>query len=117
MEVKAVSNLNRTNISTSNLTADFVSDVIDFRDMPIGSLQAVWNGANAADGYFEVYSSNFRELATFDNVRGSKEEVKVADGSRVWNLGLIGFRSALVKWIHGSNTAGTCLVVAMGKKT
>jgi hypothetical protein len=93
------------------------SDIIDFRDMPIGSLQAVWGGVDAADGYFEAYASNFTEESTFDTIKGSKQIVTTAAGSRVWNLGLIGFRYAVVKWFPGSVTAGSCLIVALGKKT
>jgi hypothetical protein len=119
MSVKPCANVNRTvikEVSPNNMASDFTSDIIDFRDMKVGSLQVLWEGANQTDGYFQVFTSDFSEPDTFDDMDGSREDVLTAKNSRVFNLGVLGFRYALVKWFHGSVTTGKCQIVAVGKK-
>lgn len=121
--VLKATNTNRTVIKTlvdNNMSTSFSSSIIDFHDMPIGYLQAVWQdvaGYGQDSGYFEAFASGFRNFSTFDYIRGSMEGVETEAGSRMWNLGVIGYRYAYVKFTPVNITAGTCIIVASGKKT
>jgi len=121
--VLKATNTNRTVIKSEvdgNMSSSFSSSIIDFHDMPIGYLQAVWKdvvGFGPDSGYFEAFASGFRNFNTFDYIRGSLERIEVADGARMWNLGVIGYRYAYVKFSPVNITDGTCTIIASGKKT
>jgi hypothetical protein len=106
-----------------SLAADFTSQVIDFHEMPMGSIQAVWRGASGAplDGTFRIYVSNLPELETFDPegclVAGAEFTVHNATGSRIWIRERIGFRYALVRYTAGNMSDGVVDLVAIAKRS
>lgn len=117
-------NCNRTYAAKDqSLAADFVSDVIDFKDMPIGSIQARWTGVLTPGGTFKTYVSNFPDVASFDPLGTELDcgtiTLDRAAGSTIilLNRDRIAFRYALVRYTAGSTTAGTVDLVAIGKKT
>jgi hypothetical protein len=104
------------------LASSFNSLVIDFKDMPLGSIQFIWSGIiGTIDGTFKIYASNRPEVATFDpdgtEIDGSSFVPHNASGSRIWIRDRIGFRYALVRWTPNGVTAGTVDIIAMGKKS
>lgn len=106
-----------------SLGADFESLVIDFKDMPIGSIQARWSGATTPGGTFKTYVSNFPDVASFDPL-GTELDcgtilVDRAAGSTILllNRDRVAFRYALVRYTAGSTVGGTVDLVAIGKKT
>lgn len=108
-------------LEASNMASSFTSLVIDFSDMPIGCLQAIWQGVSydgdPAGANFKIKASCYRNLDTFDYVRGSLEDVTGENGARMWNLGVIGYRYALVEFTKGNILDGSCIIVASGKKS
>ena len=116
-------NCNRTYAAKDkSLAADFVSDVIDFKDMCHGSIHARWYGATGAlDGTFRIYASDFPDVASFDPngtlIDGAVFAIhSLGDGSRIWIRDRLSFRYALVRYSSGTVSGGTVDVVAIGKK-
>lgn len=104
-----------------SLGADFVSHIIDFRDMPMGSIQMLWSGAVALSGTFRIYSSNIPEVSAFDpagtELENSSFALHAASGSRMWIRHRLAFRYALVRYTANGETGGTVDIVALGKKS
>ena len=105
-----------------SLATAFASSVIDFKDMPLGSIHIFWSGiVGDLDGVFKVYASNVPDLSSFDvdgtEIDGASIVPHNASGSRIWIRDRIGFRYALVRWTPNSITAGTGDIIAIGKKT
>ncbi len=121
--VVRATNTNRAVIKVQeagNMSESWTSTIIDFHDMPTGYLQVYWEGAvsfGQENGYFEAYSSAFRNVATFSRIKGSRQMIQREQGAHSWNLGVIGFRYAFIKYVKGSITDGACIGVAVGKKT
>lgn len=97
----------------------FNSEVIDFKDMPMGSVQIRWTGATGVlNGTFKVHASNFPEDATFDgNDLAPSFPLDASTGSPIWIRERIGFRYAQVRFTPGGVTGGLCDIVAIGKKS
>lgn len=105
-----------------SLGADFVSHIIDFRDMPMGSIQIVWQGAGGAmDGEFTIHASNLPEESSFDEdgcvIECSEMTLGKASGSRIWIRDRLAFRYALVRYKANGTVGGTVEVIALGKKS
>lgn len=107
-----------------SLAAGFDSTVIDFKDMPLGSIHIFWSsvvGATPYTGAFKIYGSNRPEVSSFDLdgtlIDGAEITPHNANGSRLWIRERIGFRYALIRWTPGNVTSGTCDIIAIGKKT
>jgi len=107
------------------MATDFISDIIDWKEMPIGSIHAKWDANNALDGKIIVEASDVPIDDWFDEIQIceiNNEYVMSDDGTRgkkktkMFNLGVIGYRYSRVKFSHGTNTAGTISIVALGKK-
>jgi len=68
-----------------------------------------------------VYASNWPDAATFAKL-DCGAHVMDEDGStgnektQMFNLGYLGYRYSLVKYLKGSNTQGTLTIIALGKK-
>ena len=103
------------------LDADFDSLVIDFKEMPMGSIQTIWRAAVGSGGLFNVYASNLPDVASFDPegslIDGSEWTVHNADGGRIWIRDRLAFRYALMRYTAGSMTAGNVDIIAIGKRT
>lgn len=116
-------NINRSYAAKAqSLAADFTSAVIDFRDMPMGSIQAKWAGVTGTlTGTFVVLASNFPEVDSFDpegcRIDGAEWTIHAANGSRIWLRDRLAFRYALVVYTAEGTTGGSVDIVAIGKKT
>jgi hypothetical protein len=124
-EIFTARNIHRTRLkeaTTNNMNADFISDVIDFKEMVVGSIQVMWDGNNADDATIVVEATNFVEHEnSFDEIDCSEVTLdddgsKAQRKTKLFNLGIIGWRYARVKYFHGSNTTGSISVWALGKK-
>lgn len=95
----------------------WVSDVIDFKDMVIGSIQIYWSGVDAVDGSFTLKISNLPEGDSFVPYETA---VMTADcNAHIFLLtsGFIGFRYAKIEYTPNSVSAGTAKIIAVGKKS
>lgn len=116
-------NVNRSYAAKAQpLNADFASLVIDFKDMPMGSIHAVWAGVTGVlDGQFKIYASDFPEISSFDldgtQIDGGEFVIHNNNGSRIWIRDRLSFRYALVRYTANGVTGGTVDIVALGKKS
>jgi len=101
---------------------DLISDIADFREMTIGSVQARWEDNDAADGKLILQASNVPDEAWFDDMECA-DVILDDDNSqfgkrktKLFNLSIIGFRYVRVRYLKGSNTQGKITVFAVGKK-
>ena len=101
--------------AAGNMAEGITSRVIDFKEMVIGSVQAVWAGADAQDGEITLWVSNLPDPATFVPLDGGKRTLSVAPYSRMWQLGVIGYRYMMATYTPGANTMGTMFLFALGK--
>jgi len=104
------------------LNADFNSHVIDFRDMPMGSIQFVWSGITGdITGQFKIYASNFPEISSFDidgtEIDGSAFTIHNLNGSRIWIRDRLAFRYALIRYVCNTTIDGIIDIIAIGKKS
>lgn len=102
--------------------ADFESAVIDFQDMPMGSIQVVWQGAQAPfTGVFTIYASNYPDPSSFDEegckIDCSELDVTKTAGSLLWIRDRLAFRYALVRYRSNLQVGGTADIIALGKKS
>ena len=122
MTVEAT-NCNRTYAAKAqSMEALFSSDVIDFKDMPMGAIHVLWTGITGAlTGTFKIYASNLPDPSSFD-VDGTEIDQAVitphnATGSRIWIRDRLSFRYALVRYTPVGITGGLCDIIAIGKKS
>lgn len=102
-----------------SLAAAFHSQIIDFKDMPHGSIQAKWSGATGTlDGEFKIYASNYPEDATFDgnDIACATFIVNSAAHAPIWIREGLGFRYAQVRYTPNGVSGGSCEIIAIGKK-
>ncbi len=102
-----------------SLAASFHSEVIDFKDMPNGSIQARWEGATGTlNGEFKIYASNYPETSTFDGNELACATIVVNSAAKapIWIREGLGFRYAQVRYIPNGVTGGSCEIIAIGKK-
>ncbi len=116
-------NVNRSYAAKAqSLASSFETSVIDFKDMPMGSIHFMWASATGTiDGLFKIYASNFPEVASFDvdgtEIDGSEFSLHAASGSRIWIRDRLAFRYALVRYTAGGVSGGAVDIVALGKKS
>jgi hypothetical protein len=114
-------NCNRTYAAKAkSLAVGFSSDIIDFKDMPMGSIHVFWRSVTGAfDGEFKIYASNIPDDAAFtDNeIDGAVIVIHNANGSRLWIRDRLAFRYAQVRYVPNGVTAGEVDLVAIGKKS
>jgi hypothetical protein len=120
-------NINRTIIlNTASMDENQVSDIIDWKEMTVGSISAKWEGNDTIDGSLTVEAANIPEDAWFDeiNICGIDSAYIMNDDNsgrgkkkcKMFNLGVLGYRYTRVKYFKGSNTTGTITIMALGKK-
>ena len=123
-DVERARNIHRAYVieeTSNNMSSDIVSDMIDFREMTVGSIQAKWSGNDAADGLLVVYASNIPDDEWFAKINCG-EHTMSGDGTAgnektaIFNLGSIGYRYMRVKYFQNSNTQGDLVVIGLGKK-
>ena len=116
-------NCNRTYAEKQkSLADDFESAVIDFKDMPMGSIQFIWSGITGAlDSVLKIYCSNTPELVGFDpdgtQIDGAEFSPHNTDGARIWIRDKVAFRYALVRYFKNGTTGGALDIIAIGKKS
>lgn len=117
MTVKAT-NCNRAAVARDlSLAADGDSQVIDFADMSTGGIQVLWAGNGVENlATFEIFVSFFPEINTMCRYVGSLYQMDPALVGVFWNLGVVGFRYAILRQKANGQTAGTYSVYASGKK-
>jgi hypothetical protein len=117
--VKAT-NVNRTYAAKGqSLAAPFSSDIIDFMDMPMGSIQLDWLGAVGTGGSFKIFASNLPRDDAFDKneIDCSEMLIDAAAGAPIWIRDRLAFRYAQVRYTPNGTTGGTVDILALGKKT
>lgn len=123
MAVIQAKNCNRSYAAKNkSMSMDFISDVIDFHDMPMGSIQIIWSGvAGALDCSFKLYASNLPEVSSFDidgtEIDGSEIIPHNNDGCRIWIRDRIGFRYVMIRYTKNGTTDGSVDILAYGKKS
>lgn len=109
-------------VQGQSLGVNFVSSVVDFKDMPICAVQILWSGiVGSLDGVFRLYGSLLPDVSSFDpdgtEIDGSAITPHAASGSRLWIRDRVGFRYLLVRYAKASITSGVVDIVALGKKS
>jgi hypothetical protein len=97
------------------LGVGFDSDVADFREMVIGSVQAWWSGNDTTSGEIELWASNVRDPAMFARIDGSLRNLDSPRNAWVWNLGVIGYRYLMMVYTPHTTTTGVLTAFATGK--
>lgn len=104
-----------------SLAANFHSSIIDFKDMPMGSIQMIWTGITGTPGgAFAIFASNLPDDSSFDDGEidaCAALTVHAASGSRIWIRDRLAFRYAQVRWTKAGELGGTVSIVALGKKS
>jgi hypothetical protein len=123
MTILTAQNVNRTYVAKNRaMNADFTSDIIDFKEMALGCVHVKWLGNDQEDGEIAVEASAVPDDDWFDEVDHcptflpSTDLGRGAKQTKLFNLGVLGFRYARVKFYKGTNTIGTITIVAQGKK-
>ena len=122
MAILNTTNCNRTYLAKDQpLTADFSSNIADFKDMPMGSVQLVWKDVTGTlDGQAILYASNLHEdTAFFDGgeIDGAAINIDSANGNQIWLRDRLAFRYLQVRFTKNGITGGTMDIVALGKKS
>lgn len=98
------------------VTADFISKIIDFKEMNTATIQAIISGADANDGTFHLEVSLICDPDSFVIYPGSeRDETECSNFG--WEFKQSAWRYARVVYTHGSNTTGTVTIYARGKRT
>ena len=123
MAVLKAEHCNRTYIAKDeDMNADFETDIIDFINMKVGSVQAIWKNNDALDGQLIVEASNIMEdPESFDEIEGgvytmNDDGTRTKRRTKLFNLGQLGYRYVRVLYLKGTNTQGKITIVALGKK-
>jgi hypothetical protein len=116
-------NCNRSYVEKAKtLASNFESNVIDFKDMPMGAIHFLWsNIVGAVDCTFKIYASNLPDISSFD-VDGCLVDcgsfvVHNTNGSRIWIRDRLAFRYAMIRFEKNSVTSGSVDIIAIGKKS
>jgi hypothetical protein len=101
------------------LSSAFSSPIADFRDMPMGSVQVVWQGAAGTTGAFTLHASNFPEISTFDDnaIPCSEIIIDKEAGSHLWVYERLAFRYMQLRYTPNGETTGVFSAIALGKKS
>jgi len=115
----AVVSARNTKLASINLgidiTSDFKSDIIDFKEMSIIAIQAVIKGADVSDGDFELQVSLLCDVTTFIKVPGSERPVDPLCPAVGWEYRDFAWRFVRVCYTKGTDTVGAFDLFARGK--
>ena len=104
----------------TSLGSDFGSNVIDFKEMTLGSIQAIFSNNDALDGEFRLWVSNEYcnqgDVSIFAPYPGSEIELESGCKSLAWKLDRIAFRFYQIRYEANSVTQGEVTIIARGKK-
>ncbi len=97
------------------LSAVFVSDTIDFKEMTSGSVQVWRKDGDANDGTFQLLISNLCDEDSFALFPESEVDAACDGQNLIWVLNDIPFRFARVSYTPGTDAVGTASIYARGK--
>lgn len=104
-------------------SSNFNSQVIDFKDSPMGSIQFFWRDlvGSLDNSSFQLYASNLPDVSSFDLVGTEIDCGEIiphaANGSAIWIRDRIGFRYLMARWTAGDVVDGQIDIIAIGKKS
>ena len=106
-----------------NMAASLTTKIVDFAEMSLGSVQAKWTGNNSSEGEIVCEVGNIPSDEWFDEYGACATYILADDGisrgqkkNKIFNLGVLGFRYARIKYYKGANSQGTLEVIALGKR-
>lgn len=99
------------------ITADFVSQLIDFKEMNTATIQAVVSGADVNDGTFSLEVSLICDPTSFIPYPDSLRSMSAGCSNFGWEYRAFPWRYVRVVYTHGSDTTGTVTIYARGKRT
>jgi hypothetical protein len=99
------------------MTASFVSQDIDFKEMNVATIQAVVDGTDNMDGTFSLEVSLICDPNSFIVYPNSLK--LEADGCMGfgWEMRTFAWRYVRVRYVAGTNTTGTVTIYARGRRT
>lgn len=101
-----------------SLSVDFMSDVLDFKEMNNGMIQIITEVApNAMDGSFYLTVSLLPEEETFIRLPDSERAYDGDCLSHGWTFFALPFRYARVCYTKGTVTTGSIDIYARAKRT
>jgi hypothetical protein len=107
-------NVNRAYLfSDVSMASDQTSHIADFKEMVCGSIQAFWTGNDTIDGALSLEASCDAEH--WDQIKGSPTTIDTPRLTKLWDLGMIGYRYVRVVYLHGTCSTGTLSAIAIGK--
>lgn len=100
------------------LSADFSSNVIDFRDSSHAGVQIIWRGVDSIDGAAILHGSLLADPGTLDDndVEDSSYIIEKVEGSHLYTYKKLSFRYAQIRWVAGTVTTGEMDIYAQGKR-
>lgn len=121
-EILRATNCNRTYLAKGiSLANNFSSDIADFADMPMGSVQLIWrNVTGTPNGIVTLYCSNLPEEEWFfdgGEINGAVYNINSAQGGNIWLRERLAFRYLQARYVKNGIAGGTLDIVALGKKT
>lgn len=103
------------NMVPAGATVD--SDIADFRNMKVGYIQAWYKNNDTHDSSFEVFVSAYPDPDSFGKYPDSLVIMDSDCQSLGWNINVLGFRYAFVRYYKGPTiAAGDMEIIAIGKK-
>lgn len=116
MKIHSCRNTSLVQIADSiPLSADFVSDLIDFKEMNSGTIQIVIDGADFHDGVFTLKQSILCDIDTFAKYPDGTLEMDATCPNLAANIEVIPFRYMLLEYKRGTTTTGTFSIYARAK--
>ena len=115
-KIMSATNVHRPILFQGGMAVDVDSHIADFKEMSIGSVQAWWMGNDGNGGMIQVLVSNFPEASTFAPLPDSLASMDTDRKSILWNIGVLGFRYAFVRYTANGVTEGTLHISALAKK-
>lgn len=101
------------------INIDFHSNVGDMREMTLGFIQIIYKDTAIYDGSFGLYISNIYCNDGDDSMFASYGQSMAMDsgcGSIGWNMSKIGFRFIQIRYVKNNVIAGSCKIIARGKR-
>lgn len=114
-ETHVVRHTSLVEIGTHDLASDFISDLIDFKEMNSGTIQLVINGADANDGVFQLYQSILCDPSSFAKYPNGTLSMSGDCPNLAANICCIPFRYMRLGYTRGSDTQGTVTIYARAK--
>jgi len=109
-------NTNTSIIYNGVMDSDFISDPIDFREMSLGFIQAIYGTPTNFWGSFRLLVSSRLELETFVYLDGSDKSMDDTCPGIGWNLCCIGYRFVRIQYFANGQVGGNMEIIACGKK-